>query len=77
MKPMTTRIIRCVPVVALPTGNYGSFPAEVGLTAPLVPTAELKVYSHPQDMSLTTGEVLRGREPENGATLALGCPPES
>ena len=72
MKP---RILRVVPVVVMPIGNYRSIPAQVGGTSPAIPPARSNHWVHPQEMSGTGGPGVKPLEPVNGSNLALGCLP--
>lgn len=71
MKP---QIVRIVPIVPLPTGEFRSVPAQVGVTDPLYPIPRLKHAVHPQAMSGTVESKIGIMEPGNDASLALECP---
>lgn len=74
---MTARILRIVPLAAMPTGNFRSFPAEVGSTSPLIPTPRARHFTHPNVMSLTVDLQVLATEPGNDSSLALAGPLES
>jgi hypothetical protein len=68
---MKTRILRIVPISALPIGNFRSIPAEIGVTCPPLPPADAHHWVHPQEISGTAGMPVKALEPVNGSNLAL------
>jgi hypothetical protein len=73
---MKTKIYRAVMVPVVPLGNFRSFPAQMGSTAPSYPVAHPRPLEHPQGMSNTAETEVLPLEPGNASSLALGCPPE-
>jgi hypothetical protein len=75
---MRTKIIRIVPVIELPLGNFRSLPAQIGTAAPLDPVAPPRHLEYPQEMSIAAPELaIPSMEPTNDSTLALGSGLES
>lgn len=68
MKPKTYRL---VPVYVMPTGNFRSFPAEIGTPAPLRPFHDPRPMEHPQRMSTASGFEILPMSPSHDSILDL------
>lgn len=72
---MSIKYLRMPPFKILPLGDFRSIPAEISTSAPLDPVIPPRHLEYPQQMSLSTPElVIPSIEPTNDSPLALPNP---